>query len=217
MRVFLSGLTVAFHRSNVIACFWGFALSYVFLEASRSYRPYLNGTNNAIASAAQYQIFFTYFCAFMLVAKPFGGFGTPLSCVLLCANLVIFAVALHRARAELRARREVEILKQQTHDLAAHIKDFEKRVLGIVAVERSILKNDRTRFLPGGDWCATASRSDVIAAAQDIELDLVGVEQKEDELRRFLAVAAKQEAKGEVANWYIEVVPYVLLKTKFEL
>ena len=95
----------------------------------------------------------------MLVAKPFGGFGTPLSCVLLCANLVIFAVALHRARAELRARREVEILKQQTHDLAAHIKDFEKRVLGIVAVERSILKNDRTRFLPGGDWCATASRS----------------------------------------------------------
>ncbi len=34
------------------------------------------------------------------------------------------------------------------------------------------------------------------------ELDLAGVEDKEDELRRFLAVAAQQEAKGETAVWF---------------
>ena len=42
----------------------------------------------------------------------------------------------------------------------------------------------------------------MVAAAQDIELDLVGVQEKEEELRRFLAVASEQEAKGEVAVWY---------------
>ena len=42
----------------------------------------------------------------------------------------------------------------------------------------------------------------MLAAAKDIELDLVGVEQKEDELRRFLEVAANQMAKQEKALWY---------------
>ena len=42
----------------------------------------------------------------------------------------------------------------------------------------------------------------MVAAAQDIELDLIGVQEKEEELRRFLAVTSEQEAKGEVAVWY---------------
>ena len=50
--------------------------------------------------------------------------------------------------------------------------------------------------------CLFLSSKDVVAAAQDIELDLVGVQEKEEELRRFLAVASEQEAKGEVAVWY---------------
>ena len=138
----------------------------------------------------------------MLVAKPFGSFGTALSCILFFANLVIFAVAFWRGKYELRQRREVQALQKQTRDLASQLEDFQGKVMGIVAVERTIGKADRRRFLPGGDWCATASTADVMKAAADIELDLVGMQDKEDELRRFLEVAAQQEAKGEVADWY---------------
>ena len=90
MRVFLSGLVVVFHDSAVICAFWGVLLSYGFVETTRVYQPFLHATNNAIATAAQYQIFFTYFCAFILVAEPFTQAGTALSCILLAANLIIF-------------------------------------------------------------------------------------------------------------------------------
>ena len=74
----------------------------------------------------------------MLVAKPFGSFGTALSCILFFANLVIFAVAFWRGKYELQQRREVQALQKQTRDLASQLEDFQGRVLGIVAVERSI-------------------------------------------------------------------------------
>ncbi len=53
MRVFLSGLTVAFHHSSVVATFWGLALSYAFVEAARVYQPFARATNNAIATAVR--------------------------------------------------------------------------------------------------------------------------------------------------------------------
>ena len=43
--------------------------------------------------------------------------------------------------------------------------------------------------------------SELIEAAQDMVLDLVGLDQ-EDELRRFLEVAAKQQVTGTKAIWY---------------
>ncbi len=43
--------------------------------------------------------------------------------------------------------------------------------------------------------------SELIEAAQNMDLDLVGLDQ-EDELRRFLEVAAKQQVTGSKAIWY---------------
>ena len=43
--------------------------------------------------------------------------------------------------------------------------------------------------------------SELIEAAQDMVLDLVGLDQ-EDELRRFLEIAAKQQVTGTKAIWY---------------
>ena len=42
---------------------------------------------------------------------------------------------------------------------------------------------------------------ELLVAAKDIELDVVGTD-KDDELRRFLEVAAGQQATGIVAFWY---------------
>ena len=44
-------------------------------------------------------------------------------------------------------------------------------------------------------------KSELIEAAKEIQLDLLGV-QKETELRRFLEIAASQQATGIVALWY---------------
>lgn len=171
MRVFLSGLVVVFHDSAVICAFWGVLLSYGFVETTRVYQPFLHATNNAIATAAQYQIFFTYFCAFILVAEPFTQAGTALSCILLAANLIIFVVSFRRAKAEIRTRREIRRMQQKTADLAEQLEDFRGTVIGIVAVERGIGK-DRKRFLPGGDWCATASKRGSSAINQSINQSL---------------------------------------------
>ena len=158
MRVFLSGLIVSFHRSTVVRSFWGVLLAYVFVEITRAYQPYLHATNNAIASAAQYQVFFTYFIAFIIVAEPFNSDNSALSVVLLFANLAVFYVAFKRARSELDSRRNLSKLQEQTKALASQLEQFEGAMLAVVAVDRAIGGSDRQKFLPGGDWCALASK-----------------------------------------------------------
>ena len=201
MRVVLSGLVVTFHRSPVVRSFWGVLLAYLFVEITRSYQPYLHAANNAIASAAQYQCFFTYFAAFIIVAEPFSSDNSVLSVILLLVNLVIFYMVFKRAKSEFHSRLKLNKLQEQTNYLAEQLQAFEGALLGIVAVDRAIGQADHKKFLPGGDWCASASKKELIEAAQDMVLDLVGLDQ-EDELRRFLEIAAKQQVTGTKAIWY---------------
>ena len=149
--------------------FWGVLLAYVFVEITRAYQPYLHATNNAIASAAQYQCFFTYFAAFIIVAEPFQSDNSALSVLLLLVNLAIFYMVFKRAKSELRSRRELTVLQEQTQLLADQLEDFEGAMLGLVAVDRPIGLADRKKFLPGGDWCASASKEGAHSFPYDTE------------------------------------------------
>ncbi len=151
-----------------VRSFWGLLLAYVFVEITRAYQPYLHATNNAIASAAQYQVFFTYFVAFIIVAEPFDSDNSALSVILVLVNIAVFYVAFKRAKNELKSRRELTKLQEHTKKLAEELEDFKGAMLAVVAVDRAIGLADRKRFLPGGDWCATASVQDVRTAAEDI-------------------------------------------------
>ena len=201
MRVILSGFVVTFNRSPVVRSFCGFFLSYLCVEIARAYQPFLQVTNNAIATAAQYQIFFTYFMAFMLLVRPFKQNNSAIAWLLILANLAVFVVAFKRAKTELDRRQELKTLQDETVKLAKDLKDFQTSLVNVVAVARPTGK-DREKFLPGGDWCQSASVEQLLAAAKEIELDLIGVEEKEDELRKFVEVAADQVRKKEKALWY---------------
>ena len=70
--------------------------------------------------------------------------------------------------------------------------------MNVVAVSKPMTFKVRTRFRPGGEWCKSASKEELLLAAKDIELDTVGVENKEKELATFLQVATCQQTQGEV-------------------
>lgn len=147
------------------------------------------------------QILFTYFMAFIISDDPFNTDNSAIAAVLLVANFAVFGFAYKRAYRELEARWELQGLHAKTIELATELQDFQKSLVNVVAVARPMDK-DREKFLPGGAWCASASKADLLAAAKNIELDIVGVEEKEDELRRYVEVAAQQIQSGTKALWY---------------
>jgi hypothetical protein len=192
MRVLLSGGVILFTPNTSSRAAYGSLFGLLFVLGLREYVPFAVPFNNALGLASQYQTFFTYVMAFIIVASPQGISQQSLGVVMLLANLVIFVMALKQQLKEAKRKARLNALRTK-------VNSFSKSLSGIVAVRRATKVQDVTRFV-FGDWAALSIAQRQKAAA-DKQLNIGGVE-NDDELSRFLTPAQVETNKGVVARWY---------------
>jgi len=113
--------------SPVDRAFWGLIISFVFALAYNYLQPFYDPLTNALAIAANWQIFFTFFVAFIILADPFEKMDmTVLSSFLVlitgCQLLLSFRAQAKQAKKEYEQailERKVKDLKHATRDMYA--------------------------------------------------------------------------------------------------
>ena len=164
MRVMLSGAVAMVPQSATVRSFWALLLSLCWVLSGREYSAFAKASNDALATMAQYQIFFTSLLAFLLLDEPFNVDYEAVAWLLVFATVAVLLFALRRSVREAQARLDLRALNEEVALLADELENFKGSVLNIVAVNKPMTFKVRTKFLPGGEWCASASREELLEA-----------------------------------------------------
>mmetsp|Transcript_103196 Transcript_103196/g.296142 ORF Transcript_103196/g.296142 Transcript_103196/m.296142 type:complete len:975 (+) Transcript_103196:1698-4622(+) len=194
----------------------GMMLAGCYCFSWREQMAFKVSTTNALALACQWQLFFTFFMAYVLSSGTFDMNGDErdarhaLVAWLLCFLTVgLLGFGLHQQHLVSLEKQRIEAARlaliEENKKLALEMDNFRQSANNLVAVKQSMSIEVRRKFL-FGDWAsppADMTSEERIAAAKGLELNTTGI-QNDDELLRFLEVTKQAAEKGTTVTWYWE-------------
>ena len=161
-RLALDGAVAVVASSNgpAVGAFIGLCLSGGYASMWREQMAFKQMSTNALAFGCQYQMFFTFMMAFILVWRgwtPTYWGAVFVSTVLTLLTFVVLGVGAHQqykqGLIEKAIQEEKEKLLAENKRLANEMEEFRKTASGIVAVKQSMSLGMRRRFL-FEDWAS---------------------------------------------------------------